>query len=95
VDGAKLSEEDRAHWRKQAREWLRLDLAARAKKLDAGTAADRVGVQKALSQWRACPDLAGLRDPDALDKLSPDERQECRALWRDLDALLERAEAPK
>ena len=39
--------------------------------------------------------LAGLREPDALDKLSPDERQECRTLWRDLDALLERAKAPK
>ena len=32
--------------------------------------------------------LIGLRDPNALDKLPPAERQECRTLWRDLDVRL-------
>jgi hypothetical protein len=39
--------------------------------------------------------LAGLRDPDALEKLPLAERQEWRALWGDLDAQLERAELPQ
>jgi serine/threonine-protein kinase len=95
ADGAGLNEAERTRWRKQAREWLEADLAAWAKKLDRGTVAERIQAQKTLSRWRDDPDLAGLRDPDALAKLSPAERRECRALWRDLDALLERAQAPR
>jgi hypothetical protein len=45
--------------------------------------------------WREDLDLAGLRDPDALAKLPPTERQECRTLWNDLDALLQRARSSK
>ena len=90
-DVAGLGEPERAGLRKQARDWLRLDLAAWAKKVDTGTAADRIQAQKTLARWRDDPDLAGLRDPDTLGKLPPAERQECSTLWRDLDALLERA----
>jgi hypothetical protein len=39
--------------------------------------------------------VAGLRDHDALDKLSPAERNECRALWGDIDALLNSAREVK
>ena len=95
ADGAGLSEPERARWRQQAREWLRLDLAAWKKWLEAATPADRAEAQKPLARWRENPDLAGLREPEALDKLPPAERQECRALWSDLDAQLKRARAPK
>ena len=81
-------------WRHQAREWLRLDLAAWARKVDTGQLGDRIQARRTLSAWRDEPDLAGLRDPGALEKLPPSERQECRALWRDFDALLGRAQAP-
>jgi serine/threonine-protein kinase len=90
-DGAELGDAERARWRAQARQWLRADLGAWAKLLESGIAADRTKVQNTLARWREDPDLAGLRDPDALAKLPPDERQECRALWSDLDALLQRA----
>jgi hypothetical protein len=42
--------------------------------------------------WRADPDLAGLRQPESLDKLSADERQECTALWSEVEALLNRTQ---
>jgi hypothetical protein len=36
-------------------------------------------------------DLAGLREPKALDTLAPDQRQECLALWEEVEAMLSRA----
>ena len=78
-----LSELERKRLRKQARDWLRLDLAAWAKKVDTGTEAERIQARKTLAPWRDDPDLAAMRDPAALGKLSPAERQEGPALWRD------------
>jgi eukaryotic-like serine/threonine-protein kinase len=95
ADGAKLSEEERARWRKQARVWLRADLDARANQLEEGPAAERAKVQQTLAAWRVDPGLAGLRDPDALERLPPAERQDCRALWSELDDRLEHAGPPR
>ena len=61
------------------------------KKWTQGTAADRIQAEKALSQWRENPELAALREPDALDRLSADERKECNALWSEVAALITRA----
>jgi serine/threonine-protein kinase len=94
-DGAELGDAERAHWRAQARQWLRADLDAWAKKLESGLAAARAQVQEMLARWQKDPDLAGLRDPEELKKLPPAERQECRTLWSDLDALLKRARPSK
>jgi serine/threonine-protein kinase len=90
-DGATLSQEERTRWRKQARDWLALDLAAWTRKVEAGTAADHVQVKNILTQWQAEPDLAGLREPALLDGMSPDEREEWVALWKEVNALLIRA----
>ena len=79
ADGAALSEPERARWRQQARAWLLLDLAAWTKRLEAAKPADRAEIRKALPRWREDPDLAGLRDPDALNRLPPAERQQWRA----------------
>ena len=78
---AGLWEPKREALRKQARDWLRLDLAAWAKKVDTGTEADRIQAQKTLAPWRDDFDQAGLRDGNALERLLPAEREECRALW--------------
>jgi serine/threonine-protein kinase len=91
-DGAGLGEPELARLRKQARDWLRLDLAAWAKKADAGTEADRIQARKTLAPWRDDPDLAGLRDADALERLPAAERQECQALWQEVADLLRRAQ---
>jgi serine/threonine-protein kinase len=95
ADGAGLGEAERARWRAQARAWLRADLAVWTKALDGGSRAARILVRKMLTQWQADPDLAGLREPSALDKLSADERQECLALWKEVAAVLDRANATK
>jgi tetratricopeptide (TPR) repeat protein len=94
-DGAGLGEPERAGLRKQACDWLRLDLAAWAKKVDTGKESDRIQARKTLAPWRDDADLAGLRDPDALAKLPPAERQECSTLWCDLEDLFKRARSPK
>ena len=47
-DAAGLGEPERAGLRKWARDWLRLDLAAWAKKVDTGTAADRFQARRTL-----------------------------------------------
>jgi hypothetical protein len=36
------------------------------------------------------PDLVGVREPGALEKLSDEERKEWLALWREVEALLSR-----
>jgi hypothetical protein len=43
-----------------------------------------------LTHWRTDPDLAGLRDPDAHDRMPPAGSEECRNILSDLDALLNR-----
>jgi serine/threonine-protein kinase len=93
VDG--LGESGRQSLRERAREYLRRDLAAWAKKLDGGSLSDRLQAQTALPLWRSSPDLAGLRDADALERLPPAERQECRALWQEVAALLRRAQTTR
>jgi hypothetical protein len=90
ADGAVLGEAERSVSRAQAREWLRRDLSAWAKRLETGKPSDRTATEKALSNWREEPDLAGLRDASALEKLPPAEREEWEQLWRNLDAVLSR-----
>jgi serine/threonine-protein kinase len=94
-DGAKLSEAERTRWRQQAREWLRADLAVWAKTLDSDSGVARDLAKKMLTLWQVDPDLAGLREPRALDELSADERKECRALWEEVGAMLNRPEKAK
>jgi serine/threonine-protein kinase len=93
-DGCKLTQAERARWRKQARAWLQADLAAWSKKLDSGATMDQVLVTKTLTYWQADPDLVGLREPTALDKLSAEEREEWLALWREVEAILRRTARP-
>jgi serine/threonine-protein kinase len=87
-DGDKSSETERTRWRKQAREWLQADLAMWAAKLDSGAPLERDLARRMLTNWQTDPDLAGLREPSALDELSADERKDCLAMWQELRAAL-------
>jgi serine/threonine-protein kinase len=93
-DGLTLTQAERERWRKQARAWLQEDLAAWSKKLDNGATVDPVRVTNNLISWQADPDLAGLREPSALDKLSAEERKEWLALWKEVETLLRRTARP-
>ena len=90
-DAAALSVSERAHWRQAARTWLRLELDESAKTLGAATPADRFRIHQMLLQWRRAPDLTGLREPHALARLPSAEAGECRALWADVEMLLQSA----
>ena len=91
VDAAKLSMAERTPWRRQAHDWLRADLAACARLLESRSGESRALVRTMLANWKGDPDLAGLREPRAMDTLSTDEQNECLALWQAVDNLLTRA----
>ena len=93
-DAGSLGQEERTRWRKQARAWLALDLAAWARKLDGGIAVDRDLVRRTLTSWLADPDFAGLREPAALKMLSVEERDEWLAFWEKVEALIKRTAGP-
>lgn len=85
ADGSGLSNLERARWRRQAREWLRLDLAAWAEKLPALTPEAREKLIQYLAGWRQDPDLAGLRDAEELEKLPPTNvksAERCGSKWK-------------
>jgi serine/threonine-protein kinase len=94
-DATKLSDEERGRWRERACAWLQADLALRTKQLETNRPEARAEVQQKLQHWQHDPDLAGLRDRDALAKLPEAERQAWQKLWTDVDALLKRAQEPK
>jgi eukaryotic-like serine/threonine-protein kinase len=86
-----LDEGERTRWREKAHGWLRLDLTAWALKLDRGDAKDRQLVRQALTAWRSNSDLAGIREPAALEKLPSEERKGWLVFWKEVKSLLERA----
>jgi serine/threonine-protein kinase len=90
-DAGELSEAERARWRAQARTWLQAEVTTLGQKLHRDPAAHRL-VHATLIHWRADPDLAGVREPSALDRLGADERKEWRALWQDVEVLLQRTQ---
>src|SRR5262249_28623208 len=86
-----LSAGERLRWRRQALTWRRDALAFTATQQLATI--PRIGplVALDLQRWQTDPDLAGLRDPAELAKLSAEERAACERLWSDVAALLQRA----
>ncbi len=89
TDASTLDDAGRARWRKQALEWLRADLDAGRKEADAKP------LRSNLEHWKQDPDLAGLRDEAALAKMSAEDGELCRALWRDVDHILSESARPK
>jgi hypothetical protein len=91
-DAADLDERERERWRAQAGDWLRADLALRTQQVSTRRPEDCAAVATALREWQADPDLAGIRDADALLQLSIEERDGFQRLWADVAALLARAQ---
>jgi hypothetical protein len=78
--------------RRWALGWLRADLAAYGKIAQQSNPAVKRAIQQRLAHWQRDPDLAGLRDKAALDKLPEAERDAWQRLWADVEALLQRAQ---
>ncbi len=90
-DANGLAEKERTHWRRQAREWLRNDLAVWATMLESKPRAEGDLARSMLIHWGKEPDLIGIRERSAIEKLTPAEREECLALWSDVEEILKRA----
>jgi serine/threonine-protein kinase len=90
-DDPPLDEAGKAHWRKQALDWLKADLAVWSKVSETGPPQARQFIAQTLQHWKADSDLAGIRDPAALAKIPADEQKACRALWAEVDMLLAKA----
>jgi serine/threonine-protein kinase len=88
----RLSDADRARWRRQALDWLRADLAQWKRLADGDDPEGRAAVPAALDRWGQDPDLSGLRDPEALARLPDAERDAWRAFWADVAALRARGD---
>jgi hypothetical protein len=71
----------------------RSSLVAWLKQLDSAKA--RPVVHGKMTHWKQDTDLAGVRDPKALEKLPPDERDAWQKLWKDVDALLAKTREKK
>lgn len=73
--------------RNQALEWLRADLVLGAALVKANSARDLISLVDKLSQWRKHADLASVREPNSLDRLSEAEKKSWLAFWSDVDRL--------
>jgi tetratricopeptide (TPR) repeat protein/serine/threonine protein kinase len=90
ADAGKLTEEDRAGWRKQALDWLKADLALCAKLLEHDSPKERGLATQRLSLWRQDARLAGVRAADALARLPEVERRSWQQFWDEVEALVRR-----
>jgi serine/threonine-protein kinase len=81
--------------RRQALTWLRDDLAAYRTPAERTEPATKQLVHQQMQYWQRADDLASVRDPQALDRLPDDERQQWRQLWQDVAALLSKVEEKK
>jgi hypothetical protein len=94
-DAGNLPDKVRLMLRRQALAWLREDLTACAKLTERPEPAARQSVRQRLAHWQQDTDLASVRDPQALDRLPDDERQQWHQLWQDVAALLKKVEEKK
>jgi tetratricopeptide (TPR) repeat protein len=80
--------------RQQALDWLRAEYKAWHQLFQSGPPQARPFIANVLRRWKQDPDLAGIRDDEALARLPGAERKEWQALWADVDSLQSRAATP-
>ena len=91
IDADKLDSKERTRLRRQALDWLRADLAIWGQLLEKGPAKARPVVAQKMQHWLKDSDFAGVRNADELNRLSESERRDWLQLWRDVEALRQRA----
>ena len=84
---------ERARLLNEAVTWLRADLAFWSRVLDGGNEPNRIQLLRAVYPWRSEASFALIRDPEAILAWPPEQQAQCRALWREVNALVMRAEA--
>jgi tetratricopeptide (TPR) repeat protein len=91
-DAGQLDAPAKAKLRQQALAWLQADLQA-WKKLQQSSPLSAVTARNQLTRWQTDPDLAGVRDTQALAQLPEGERQDWQTLWADVAELLQQAKS--
>src|SRR5262249_40872652 len=91
-DADRLDARERARLRGLALDWLRADLAAWAGLLDKEPDKSASRSVSVLQHWLEDPDFAGVREAEGLAKLPEAERQSWQGLWKEVTALLNRAQ---
>jgi hypothetical protein len=76
------AEKTRLRWR--ALDWMREEMNARAAQLASGRPEARRRAADFFGRYQNDPNMAGVRDPEAIDALLPDEREAWRAFWREV-----------
>jgi eukaryotic-like serine/threonine-protein kinase len=94
-EGAAQTEKDRASWRRQALEWLRQDLRLWSKLVGERDPKMTDLTRDRLRSWQADYEFAGVRTSGSLARLPEEESQQWKAFWADVEALVQRAIAPK
>jgi hypothetical protein len=89
-DAGELDAPERAHWRKQAVDWLQGDLVLWRKLLESSMPETRTIIHQTLRHWKEDVDLASLRNAALVVKLPMAEQDACRRLWMEVEALLTR-----
>ena len=87
-DADQLEDIERRRLRQQAIAWLRNALDMWTKQVTGGPPDARAKARLALLGWQNHVDLAGIRDKDALARLTQPERAACQKLWDDVATLL-------
>lgn len=87
-DVSGLQPEEHLALSRQARAWLRADLAACARATGEANSKARQAVAARLRHWQQDSDLAAVREPASLAGLPEDERGAWRKLWADVGELL-------
>jgi tetratricopeptide (TPR) repeat protein len=80
--------------RRQALDWLRAELTAWSQLLKSAGHQFRPKFAGTLRHWKQDPDLAGIRDDEAVARLPDAERKGWQALWADVDSLWKRSTTP-
>ena len=94
-DAQPSDEAAKAELRKQAHEWLTVELQAWSKLVESGQPQARPFAAQTLEHWKKDADLAGIRDEKELARLPEAERSRLKQLWADVDSLLSKPSASK
>jgi eukaryotic-like serine/threonine-protein kinase len=95
ADTKDLPDQARQMLRRQALGWLHGDLAQYAKLAERDDPKTKDAVRQQLGHWQQDTDLVTVRDQEALDRLSDDERKEWRQLWDEVATLLKQVQEKK
>jgi WD40 repeat protein/serine/threonine protein kinase len=86
-----LDDAAKARLRRQALDWLKAELGAWDRYVEAGAPQDRMTIVASLIDWQQESDLAGIRDTTALARLPAEERRAFDQLWTDVARLKNKA----